>query len=258
MSILDEIIEVKIDEVAAAKVDVPQYVLEKLVRNLPPTRDFTAAVSGRPCSIIAEVKQKSPSKGELVAGFDPVKIASVYEKNGAAAVSVLTDVTFFGGDKSYIGMVKKEIALPLLRKDFIIDPYQLYETRMIGADAVLLIATVLNIRQLAHLIRLAARLSLASLVEVRNEAEMKKAMVCGARIIGINNRDLRTFDTDVRTTIDLMKIMPPDKIVVSESGISDRKTIQELMKAGVHAFLVGEALMTAESPAEKLKGLVLS
>jgi indole-3-glycerol phosphate synthase len=256
MTILDKIVNVKLREVAALKKDVPQYVLEKLVKDLPPTRDFRKAIGGKGCAIIAEVKRKSPSKGELVKDFDPVRIASVYEHNGAAAVSVLTDVEFFGGDKSYLGTIKKAVNLPLLRKDFIIDPYQVYETRMIGADAILLIAAILNVRQLTRLIQLSESFELAPLVEVHNKAELKKALVCGAKIIGVNNRDLKTFITDVKTSMDLKAMIPDDKIVVSESGIFDRGTIEHLMRAGIHAFLIGESLMTAPSPGDKLKELL--
>lgn len=256
MNILDEIVDVKMSEVAALKKDVPQYVLEKLVKDLPPTRDFRNAVGGKDCSIIAEVKRKSPSKGVLVQDFDPLRIACVYEQNGAAAVSVLTDLQFFGGDKSYLGAIKKAVNLPLLRKDFIIDPYQVYETRMIGADAILLISAILNIRQLTRLIRLSERLALYPLVEVHNQIELKKALVCGAKMIGINNRDLKSFITDVETSMDLKAMIPDDKIVVSESGIADRVTIAKMMNAGIYAFLIGESLMTAPSPGDKLKELL--
>lgn len=199
MTILDKIVEVKITEVADLKKSVPQYVLEKLVKDLPPTRCFRDAISGKDCSIIAEVKRKSPSKGELVADFNPVRIASVYAENGAAAISVLTDVEFFGGDKSYLGAIKKMVEIPLLRKDFIIDPYQIFETRLIGADAVLLICAILKEKQLSRFIRLSESLGLSPLVEVHDRADLEKALTCGAKIIGINNRDLKTFVTDVKT-----------------------------------------------------------
>lgn len=256
MTILDKIVNVKKKEVADLKVNVPQYVLEKLVQNLPPTRDFRTAINMGRCSIIAEVKKKSPSKGELIKRFDPVRISSVYAENGAAAVSVLTDLQFFGGSKTYLGAIKKEINLPILRKDFIIDPYQIYEARMHGADAILLITAILNSLKLIQFMQLAEQLGLHSLVEVHDEAELKKALSCGAKIIGINNRDLKTFATDIQTSTDLMTHMPKDRIVVSESGIADRKTIDKLMKAGIRAFLIGESLMTAPDPGKKLRELL--
>ncbi|MBN1663624.1 MAG: indole-3-glycerol phosphate synthase TrpC [Deltaproteobacteria bacterium] len=256
MTILNKIVRVKKTEVAQLQQNVPQYVLEKLIKDLPPPRSFWAAISGGNCSIIAEIKRKSPSRGELVHDFDPVRIASVYEQNGAAAVSVLTDAEFFGGDKRYLGAVKKAIGLPLLRKDFVIDAYQIYESRMIGADAVLLIAAILSIRQLTQYIRLTETLGLCPLVEVHNRAELKKALICNAKIIGINNRDLKTFITDVNTSLDLNALVPAGKIVVSESGIAGRDTIERLMQAGIHAFLIGESLMTAPNPADKLRELL--
>ncbi|MBN1381767.1 MAG: indole-3-glycerol phosphate synthase TrpC [Deltaproteobacteria bacterium] len=253
MSILDKIVAVKKKEVAELKGNLPQDVLEKMVQNLPPTRDFKAAINNGHCSIIAEVKRKSPSKGELVKDFDPVRLASVYAENGAAAVSVLTDRQFFGGSKIYLEAIKEAVDLPLLRKDFIIDPYQIYEARIHGADAILLIAAVLNSLKLIQSIQLAEQLRLMPLVEVHDRLELKKALSCGAKIIGINNRNLETFATDVQTSIDLMSMMPEDRIVISESGIADRKTVKKLMKAGIRTFLIGESLMTAPDPAVKLR-----
>jgi len=255
MTILETIVKVKITEVADLKEKVPLYVLEKIVNDLPPTRNFRDAISSKDCSIIAEVKRKSPSKGELVADFDPVRIASVYTENGAAAISILTDVEFFGGDKAYISAIKKTVGIPLLRKDFVINPYQIYETRLIGADAILLITAILTEKQLSEFIHLSETLGLAPLVDVHDRADLEKALACGAKIIGINNRDLKTFVTDVKTSMDLIALMPKDKIVVSESGISTAADMKYLSDLGVDAVLVGEVLMRAESISEKINEL---
>ncbi|MFB0505568.1 MAG: indole-3-glycerol phosphate synthase TrpC, partial [Thermodesulfobacteriota bacterium] len=209
-----------------------------------------------PCSIIAEVKRHSPSKGRIRQDFDPLQIAILYQENGAAAVSVLTDKEFFEGDRTYLSGIRKVVDLPLLRKDFIIDPYQIYETRILGGDALLLIARLLAKEQLREYIRLAESVGLSPLVEVHTREELDKALASGAQIIGINNRNLETFSTDLRITRDLAPCIPGDRLVVSESGINTREDIETLTKAGIHSFLVGEALMRAADIGGKLRELL--
>jgi indole-3-glycerol phosphate synthase len=251
--ILDQIVAVKHEEVARLKKAAPLAQLQKAVGDFPPARDFRGAISRRSCAIIAEVKRSSPSKGRIRVDFDPVQIASIYQEHGAQAVSVLTDAQFFEGNGAYLTTIKKSISLPLLRKDFIIDPYQIYETRILGADALLLIVAILEQRQLQEYCELAEQLGLAALVEVHTKQELAKALAAGAEIIGINNRDLMTFSTDLKKTIELAPMIPKGKIVVAESGIETRKDIELLMGAGVHCFLIGETLMRAKDIGKKLR-----
>ncbi len=253
--ILDRIVQAKRREVASLKVGRPLPRLEAAVRDLPLCRDFKEAISRLPCSIIAEVKRRSPSKGKIREDFDPFGIASLFQENGAVAVSVLTDEEFFEGNRTYLSGIRKTVGLPLLRKDFIIDPYQIYETRILGGDALLLITRLLEQGQLREYIHLSESLGLSPLVEVHTQEDLDKALSTGAEIIGINNRDLRTFSTDLRITLDLAPSIPDDRIVVSESGINTRDDIEMLMEAGVHCFLVGEALMRAEDIGSKLREL---
>ena len=222
----------------------------------PPTRDFRSALIAGPRAIIAEVKRKSPSRGVLREDFDPIMMASIYEKNGAAAVSVLTDREFFGGSDSDLVGIRREVGLPLLRKDFIIDASQIFESRMLGADAILLIARILDEGSLKSFLETAGSLGLSALVEVHDRADVGKALAAGAEIIGINNRNLATFSTDIRTTLDLLEVIPRGKIVVSESGINSRHDIELLASAGAHAFLIGEALVKEADPAAKLRELM--
>jgi indole-3-glycerol phosphate synthase len=254
--ILDQIVASKRAEVARLKKATPLAQLQEAVGNLPTTRDFGEAISNAPCAIIAEVKRSSPSKGRIREQFDPVQIAMLYQRHGAAAVSVLTDEQFFEGKGTYLAEIKKQIALPLLRKDFIIDSYQIYETRFLGADALLLIAAILEQGQLREYIELAGDVGLAPMVEVHTKAELSKALAAGAEIIGINNRDLQTFTTDLKRTLELRPLIPQGKIVVAESGIASRKDIELLMGAGVNCFLIGEALMRAEDIGKKLSDLL--
>ena len=251
--ILDDIVEVKHREVAGRKIKTPLSALTTVIEGMPPTRDFQRALGGGNCAIIAEVKRRSPSRGIIQEDFDPVRIAGEYERHGAAAVSVLTDATFFGGSNKDLTAVKGAISLPVLRKEFIIDPWQIYETRAIGADALLLIAAILGENQLREYRELAASQGLASLVEVHDRPELEAALRAGAEIIGINNRDLKTFSTDIRTSLTLAPLVPSDRIVVSESGIRSRAEIETLMKAGVRAFLIGEALVAAPDRGAKLR-----
>jgi indole-3-glycerol phosphate synthase len=254
--ILDRIVEAKRKEVAHLKGVRRLARLKRDIGDLPPPRDFRSAISRFPRSIIAEVKRRSPSRGRIREDFDPFKIATLYEEHGAAAVSVLTDEEFFEGSRTYLSGIRKVVDLPLLRKDFIIDPYQIYETRVLGGDALLLIARLLEGEQLREYIDLAESVGLSSLVEVHTREELDKALASGAQIIGINNRDLRTFSTDLGITLDLAPSIPRDRIVVSESGIDSRADIERLMEAGIRSFLVGEALMRAEDIGGKLRELL--
>lgn len=253
--VLEGIVNAKRREVSSRKRIAPLSRLSGTMKDLPPPRDFMRTINRLPCSIIAEVKKRSPSKGRIRGDFDPLKIAALYQENGAAAVSVLTDEEFFGGNRTYLSGIREVVDIPLLRKDFIIDPYQIYETRALGGDALLLIASLLE-GQLKEYIRLAQKVGLAVLVEIHTREELEKALAADAEIIGINNRDLKTFSTDLRTTLKLAPSIPEDRIVVSESGINTREDIETLMQAGVHSFLVGEALMRAEDIGRKLRELL--
>ncbi|MFB3925446.1 MAG: indole-3-glycerol phosphate synthase TrpC [Syntrophales bacterium] len=254
--ILQRIVTAKQEEIAHLKKTMSRRDLERALRDLPPTRNFKKAVGGSGCAIIAEVKRSSPSRGRIVEKFDPIAIASLYAENGAAAVSVLTERRFFEGDARHLSDIAKAVAIPLLRKDFILDPHQIYETRIMGADAVLLISGLLGKECLRDFIALCGDLGLSALVEIHTRDDLDKALEAGADIIGINNRDLKTFSTDLRVSLDLAGIIPGDRLVVSESGIHTRTDIDILMGAGIHAFLIGEALVSAENTAEKLKELL--
>jgi indole-3-glycerol phosphate synthase len=252
--ILDRIIETKKEEVARLKKTTTVSALRNTITGLAPCRDFRAAISGKACAIIAEVKCASPSRGRLLEYFDPLRIAATYEENGAAAISVLTDEEYFAGKKLHLTQIRQKVKLPLLRKDFIIDPYQIYETRAIRADAVLLIAALLKDR-LMEFIEIARDAGLYQLVEIHTRAELDLALAAGAEIIGVNNRNLDTFITDINICKKLSSLIPQDKIVVAESGISRRQDIEDLMLSGIHAFLIGEALVTAADSGKKLKEL---
>jgi indole-3-glycerol phosphate synthase len=254
LMILDKIIETKTEEVAKSKRALPQVDLKESLKEIAPCRNFKAALSNTDCAIIAEVKFASPSRGRLIENFDPLAIAYTYQANGAAAISVLTDEKYFQGKKEYLTQIKQKVQLPLLRKDFIVDPYQVYESRAIGADCVLLIAAVLGNR-LKDFIGLAQEVGLQQLVEVHTRAELDYALAAGAETIGINNRNLDTFVTDINTCKELAAFISQDKIVVAESGIIKRADIESIMKAGVHAFLIGEALVTAIDIGKKLREL---
>jgi len=250
--ILNKIIKTKKDEVEQLKKQTTISALEKIIAQLEPCRNFQRALISEDCNIIAEVKCASPSRGRLIADFDPVRIAGVYEQNGAAAISVLTDEKYFAGHKNYLTQIKQKVKLSLLRKDFIIDTIQIYETRTIGADAILLIVHVLG-KKLTEFILLSKELGLSSLVEVHTEEELDLALAADAEIIGINNRNLDTFVTDIETSRKLKARMPAGKIIVAESGIMSRADIDILMQANIHAFLIGEALITAPDIGKKLR-----
>ncbi|MDA8126056.1 MAG: indole-3-glycerol phosphate synthase TrpC, partial [Deltaproteobacteria bacterium] len=206
--ILDEIVATKGQEVKRAKEKTPLAAWERLCAQLPPTRDFAAALAAPETAIIAEVKRRSPSRGILREGLDPAALARIYEAHGAAAVSVLTDSPYFGGSNADLTAVKEAVSLPVLRKEFIIDPWQIYEARAIGADAILLIAALLTAAELRRYLATATALGLAALVEVHDGGELRKALASGAAIVGINNRDLQTFRTDIEISHDLAARIP--------------------------------------------------
>ena len=228
-SILEKIVAVKKREVEAAKSGLPLDALKERISQYKPL-DFKAALRGGGIKLIAEVKKASPSRGVLVADFDPVALALTYASCGAAAISVLTEATHFQGSPENLQKIREKVSLPLLRKDFIFDEYQIYESAAIGADAILLIASILSANKLKSLLDLSHRIGLACLVETHDEKDMAKALKSGAEIIGINNRDLNTFKTDIETTHKLRELVPAGKIVVSESGISTLKILRDLKR----------------------------
>lgn len=245
-TILDRIIETKLREITIAQRVISEADLERRAFGLPPTRDFTRALShSRGIAVIAEVKKASPSAGVIRADFDPVAIARIYQAHGAAAISVLTDVEFFQGSLAYLTAVRSAVSCPVLRKDFILDRYQLLEARVAGADAVLLIAECLPGPQLAHLQQQATALGLHTLIELHDADQLPRVLDAGGLVIGINNRDLRSFTTRIEHTIELLPRIPPDRLVVSESGIATHADLLRLASTGAHAVLVGESLMRA-------------
>lgn len=253
--ILETIVEYKREKVARDRAQVPLAELVKMVENAEDTRDFKAALSKERLAVIAEVKKASPSKGVIREDFDPAEIARAYESCGVDAVSVLTEDKFFLGRDEYIGIVKGIVSAPVLRKDFIIDKYQIYQSRAIGADAVLLIASILSAEELRDFYETAKGLGLHCLVEVHSEEDLEKALYAGAEIIGINNRDLDTFETDIRTTQRLSGLIPEGKIIVSESGILSGDDARFVREYGADAILVGQFFMESDSIEDKLKEL---
>lgn len=255
-TILDTIVARKKQEIIQARAAVPDRELERLLDQAPPIRDFRAALeAGSEVQIIAEVKKASPSAGVIRPDFDPAAIARTYAQHGAACISVLTDVDFFQGSLDYLRQVRQAVQVPLLRKDFLLDRYQLLEARRAGADAVLLIAEILDDVQLTQLQRDAASLGIQCLVELFEPANLPRVVDSGARLIGINNRDLRTFVTRLEHTLELAPRLPKDVCLVSESGIRDRSDIERLKAGGVKAVLVGETLMRAGDIGAKLAEL---
>lgn len=247
--ILDQITAVKRQEVEQLAKSFHLDSVEKEIESLSPTRGFADSLQSSlaPIAIIAEVKKASPSKGIIAQDFDPVRTAIQYEEAGAACISVLTDSRFFQGSSEYLTQVHHRVTLPVLRKDFIIDERQIYEARLMGADAILLIAAILSERQLYEYRQLAAQLGLDALVEVHDERELERALTSGATLIGVNNRDLRDFTVDLHTTERLAKRLPKETFLVSESGIGSYEDILFVKEAGAKAVLVGESLMRAPS-----------
>ena len=257
--ILDEIVADVAIELAAKKRRMPLTEMVRSAEAQSPPLDFASALRGNSVRLIAEVKKASPSRGIICSNFNPLAIAGVYAANGAAAISILTEPKYFQGSLDYLRDIKKSLAaepMPLLRKDFITDPYQVFEARAYGADGILLIVAILTTEKLSELLQLSHQLGMMSLVEVHNEIELDIAVKSNTKIIGINNRDLNTFKVDLQTPARLRLLIPPDRIVVSESGIKSRQNMQKLKEWGINAALIGEALMTAPDIAAKMKELL--
>ena len=254
--ILNKIIEEKRKELKHSKSSASLKEIRKRIGDAGNNRGFKKSLENDSINIIAEIKKASPSKGIIREDFNPVEIAKIYQDNAAVAISVLTDKKYFQGDIEYLNQIRKNVSLPLLRKDFILDEYQLYEAKVFGADAVLLIAAVLDKNQLTEYMELSKEIGLENLVEVHSFKDLEKAMYCEAEIIGINNRDLQTFEVSLKTTLDMAKEIPENKVIVSESGINSHDDILELQKNGVNAFLIGEALMREKDIGKKLKELI--
>ena len=256
-TVLDDIVAAKRGELELQKLEVPLEVLEQRIVTQPRPLNLSGALLGGRVRLIGEVKKASPSRGLLCPDFDPVRLATTYVENGAAAVSVLTDPRF-QGTLDHLAAVKQAAlphGTPVLRKDFIFDPYQVYEARSCGADAMLLIVAVLTPKELARLLTLSHQLWMQCLVEVHTQEELDVALGSGAEIIGINNRDLHTFNTSLSVTQELAPLMPRGKVMVSESGISSRDDMLKLSRMAVHAVLVGEALVTAPDVGAKVREL---
>ena len=257
--ILDRILARKVEEIAARHASVPLDDLAARVGDLPDTRGFAAAMEAKIAAglpaVIAEVKKASPSKGVIRADFHPAAIARSYEAGGAACLSVLTDADFFQGSEAYLQQARAACSLPVLRKDFIIDPYQVYEARVIGADCILLIVAALDDERLMDLSLLAAELDLDVLAEVHDEDELLRALALPVPLVGVNNRNLRTFETSLETSLRLRPLVEPGRIFVTESGIHAREDVSRLRAADIDAFLVGEAFMRAPDPGSALRDL---
>lgn len=253
--ILDQIVADVRQRLAERKKQRPLSELEHLVSAGETTRDFVGALQGTSVKVIAEVKRASPSKGWLCPNLEVDTLVQSYAKGGAAAISVLTEPNFFKGSLTDLATTHRLVDLPLLCKDFILDPYQIYEARSYGADAILLIAAILSFSELSFLMEVAHYLKISALIEVHNEAEAEKALAVNGNLIGINNRNLADFSVDLRATFKLRHLIPSDVVVVSESGIKSKADIIALQAAGVNAVLVGEALVTSPDPEAKLREL---
>jgi indole-3-glycerol phosphate synthase len=257
--ILNKIVAVKREEIAAALKRKSLAAMRADAESRVLTRDFLGAMRSKiaagQAAVIAEIKKASPSKGVLRADFIPADIAQSYAEHGAACLSVLTDRQFFQGQPDYLKQARASCQLPVLRKDFMVDPYQIYESRAMGADCILLIAACLDDAQMADLEAIARSLDMAVLVEVHDAPELARALKLKTPLVGINNRNLRTFEVSLQTTLDLRREVPTDRVLVTESGILGRADVLRMREAGVHAFLVGEAFMRASDPGEALAEL---
>ncbi|WP_297461466.1 indole-3-glycerol phosphate synthase TrpC [Ferrovum sp.] len=258
--ILSAIMATKVQEVAEAQGRVPLAQLKEQVFSAPPLRDFTAALMAKvrigQSAVIAEVKKASPSKGVLREDFDPAAIARSYAEHGATCLSVLTDRQYFQGSTEYLQAARAACSLPVLRKDFLCAPYQVYEARCMGADAILLIVAALDLARLHQLESLGHALGMAVLVEVHDERELSLALQLDSPLIGVNNRNLRTFETRLETSLELRVQLPEDRLMISESGISTPAEVATLRDAGIHVFLVGETFMRAADPGVMLARLM--
>lgn len=257
-TILDKIVADKRDELSSSKAAIPIAELRDRLADAPPVRSFIDALQGPAISLIAEIKKASPSKGPLRPNLDPVEFATIYKGAAAAAISILTDAKHFQGSLHDLQVVRSALAdgPPLLRKDFIFDEYQVIEARIHGADAILLIAAILEQPLLETLLAATIGVGMTALVEVHNESEMARAAASGAHLIGITNRDLRTFAVDLSTTERLQPLAPPNATIVAESGIHTRDDVKRLEAAGVDAVLIGESIVTAPDPAAKIRELI--
>jgi indole-3-glycerol phosphate synthase len=257
--ILKKIVRRKREEIAERSADTPLERLTEALVEAGPPRGFAAALEDRiaagQAAVIAEIKRASPSKGILREDFRPAQIARSYAAGGAACLSVLTDVDFFQGSDAYLQQARAACTLPVIRKDFIVDPYQVYEARAIGADCILLIVACLQDAPLKELSELAHRLGMDVLIEVHDRAELERALAVDNRLIGINNRNLRTFEVGLDTTLRMLELIPSDRLLVTESGIHTRDDVALMREHGVNAFLVGEAFMRAAEPGERLAEL---
>jgi indole-3-glycerol phosphate synthase len=255
--ILTRIIEAKQKRLQVAKLRVPEAIARDMARTAKAVPSFREALEKpQTVRIIAEVKKASPSKGVLKADLDATAQAAAYTEAGASAISVVTEEDFFQGDLGWISKIRQTSNLPVLRKDFIYDPFQVYETRAAGASAILFIVAMLEPAELKELIALAMELHLDALVEVHDETELGEALEAGAAIVGVNNRNLKTFDVDLQTSERLSKLIPDDRFFIVESGIHHRSDINRLLDAGADAFLIGEHFLTSPNPAQTLRGLL--
>ena len=257
--ILKKILQRKTEEIAERSLNTTLAILQTLASEADATRGFIASISNKigqqKAAVISEIKKASPSKGVLREDFNPADIAISYAKNGAACLSVLTDKDYFQGHEEYLKQARAACTLPVIRKDFFIDPYQVYEARAISADCILLIVAALDDTMLHELLSLSTHLGMDVLMEVHDEEEMTRALKTDAKLIGVNNRNLRTFETSLQTTTRMLEMVPDDRILVTESGIHTVDDVQFMRQHNVHAFLVGEAFMRVEQPGEKLAEL---
>jgi indole-3-glycerol phosphate synthase len=257
--ILKKILDKKAEEVARRRLGMTIANLEEIAETVERPRGFYNALQSKVLAkkpaIIAEIKKASPSKGVIRENFQPIAIGQDYAMNGATCLSVLTDKDFFQGSEVYLQMVRERCPLPVLRKDFMIDPYQIYEARALGADCILLIVAALEDGQMHELSDTATKLGMDVLVEVHNAEELQRALTLDTKLIGINNRNLRTFETSLQTTLDLKADIPADRLIITESGIHTPEDVQLMLDNGIYTFLVGEAFMRAESPGQKMREL---
>ncbi|MGB1257081.1 MAG: indole-3-glycerol phosphate synthase TrpC [Thiolinea sp.] len=260
--ILEKILTTKREEIAERSQHTSLEALKIRAATASEPRGFLAAMQNKiaqgQAAVIAEIKKASPSKGIIRPNFDPPAIADSYEQGGAACLSILTDAQYFQGHEDYLQAARAACSLPVIRKDFIIDPYQVYEARAIDADCILLIVAALNDEQLNGLYRLATELGMDVLIEAHDQAELERALALNAPLIGINNRNLRTFDTSLSTSIDLLPMVPDSTLLVTESGIHTREDVALMRENNIHAFLVGEAFMRADDPGSELHNLFYS
>ncbi len=257
-SILRRILETKAEEIAEGKRSAPLRELQARIREMTPCRGFATAIensANQVPAVIAEVKRASPSAGVIRADFRPAELAASYQVGGASCLSVLTDQVYFQGDNAHLSEARNACAVPVLRKEFLLDPWQIYESRVLGADCVLLIVAALEQDRLIELEALATELGMDVLVEVHNESELAPALETGTRLVGVNNRDLRTFTTDLGQSERLRPQIPPERLMITESGIGSPADVQRMLDAGVDGFLVGEAFMRQDDPGAALRSL---